>query len=152
MKIAMSLPPASLTPAGRPAPEPSPAAIAAELKALIGQTLRLLKLELELARGELAGRAGSLGKGLGLLVAAGLLGLIALLLITAAAVLGLATVLAGWLAALVVFAAYIGLAGLLALIGRRLLKHATPLVPARAIESLKGDLKWVETQLRSAER
>jgi hypothetical protein len=142
----------NVTPASRPTPEPSPAAIAAELKALIGQTLRLLKLELELARGELAGRVGSLGKGLGLLVAAGLLGLIALLLITAAAVLGLATVLAGWLAALVVFAAYVGLAGLLALIGRRLLKDATPLVPARAIESLKGDLKWVETQFRSAER
>ncbi|HEY5197705.1 MAG TPA: phage holin family protein [Solirubrobacteraceae bacterium] len=126
--------------------------LSTELKALVGQTTRLAKLELELARGELTGKIGSLGKGAGLLIAAGLFGFLSLCVITAAAVLALATALAAWLAALIVFACYLAAAALMASIGLRKLKHATPLVPERTVESLKGDLKWVETQLKSAER
>jgi uncharacterized membrane protein YqjE len=126
--------------------------VTAELKQLAGQTTRLVKLELELAKAELAGKAGSLGKGVGLLVAAGLLGLLALGVVTAAAVLALATAVAGWLAALIVFAVYLVAAAAIGLLGLHTVKHATPLVPERAINSLKGDLKWAETQLKSPAR
>jgi len=132
---------------GRPSP-----GVAAELKQLVGQTTRLAKLEVELAKAELTGKAGALGKGAGLLIAAALLGLISLLVATAAAVLGLATAVAGWLAALIVFAVYLAAALTIALIGLRAIKKATPLVPERAINSLKGDIKWLATQLRSAKR
>jgi hypothetical protein len=124
--------------------------LAAELKQLASQTTRLLKLELELAKAELNGRVGSLGQGIGLLAGAALLGLLALCLITAAAVLALATALPGWLAALIVAAAYLATAGLAAVLGRGRLKRAAPIVPQRAIDSVKADLKWVETQLKSA--
>lgn len=124
----------------------------AELKALIGQTTRLLRLEVELAKGELAGKAGAVAASAGLVIGAALLGLLALCVVTTAAVLALATAVAAWLAALIVFVALLALAGSLAVLGLRTLKRAAPLVPERAIESLKGDLKWVETQLRSAER
>lgn len=134
--------------AGRPQDD----GLSTELKALAGQTTRLVKLELELARAELTGKVGALGAGAGLLIAAGLFGLISLLVITAAIVLALATAVAGWLAALIVFAAYLVLAGLLGLAGVGKLRRATPLVPQRTVESLKGDLKWVETQVRSAKR
>jgi Putative Actinobacterial Holin-X, holin superfamily III len=126
--------------------------LSTEFKALAGQMTRLGKLELELARTELTGKVGSLGKGVGLLVAAGLFGFLSLCVITAAAVLALATALAGWLAAVIVFAAYLALAGLMAAVGVGKLKTATPLVPQRAVESLKGDLKWLETQVKSPER
>jgi uncharacterized membrane protein YqjE len=132
------------------APRSSDPGLSAELKQLAGQTTRLVKLELELARGELTGKVGSLGKGAGLLIAAALFGFLSLCVITAAAVLALATAVAGWLAALIVFAGYLVLAALAALIGLGKLKRVTPLVPERTIESLKGDLKWVETQLKSA--
>ncbi|HWH11086.1 MAG TPA: phage holin family protein [Solirubrobacteraceae bacterium] len=126
--------------------------LSTELKALAAQTTRLVKLEFELGRAELTGKVGSLGKGAGLLIAAGLFGLLSLCVITAAAVLALATTLAGWLAALIVFAAYLVLAAVFALAGLGKLRRATPLVPQRTIESVKGDLKWVETQLKSAGR
>jgi len=132
--------------------KPDDRPLSAEVKQLAGQTTRLLKLEVELAKAELAGKARSLGKGAGLLIAAALLGLVSLLVVTAAAVLALATALAGWLAALIVFAVYLVAALLIALIGVRALKQATPLVPQRAIDSLKGDIKWVGTQLKSARR
>jgi hypothetical protein len=67
-------------------------------------------------------------------------------------VLALATALAGWLAALIVFAAYIVLAAVMGLVGLGKLKGATPIVPERTIESLKGDLKWVGTQVKSPRR
>jgi len=126
--------------------------VVAEVKQLVGQTTRLLKLEVELGKAELAGKAGSLAKGAGLLVAAALLGLVSLLVLTAAAVLVLATAVAGWLAALIVFGVYLAAALLIALIGLSALKKATPLVPKRAIDSLKGDIEWVGTQLKSARR
>jgi hypothetical protein len=126
--------------------------IPTELKQLADQTARLAKLELELARAELAGKAGSLGRGAGLLLGAALLGFVSLFVLTAAAILALATAVAGWLAALIVFAGYLIAAASLALLGRGALNKVTPLVPERAVNSLKGDLKWVATQLKSAER
>jgi hypothetical protein len=126
--------------------------ITAEVKELLEGTARLAKLELELAKADLAGKAGSLGKGAALLLAAGLLGFVSLFVLTAAAILALGTAVAGWLAALIVFAAYLVFGAALALLGRGALKRVTPLVPERAINSLKGDLKWAETQLKSAER
>jgi uncharacterized membrane protein YqjE len=123
-----------------------------EFKALAGQLTRLGKLELELAKTELTGKVGSLGQGVGLLIAAGLFGFLSLCVFTAAAVLALATALAGWLAAVIVFAAYLALAGLMAAVGLGKLKRVTPFVPQRTVESLKGDLKWLETQVKSPER
>jgi uncharacterized membrane protein YqjE len=123
--------------------------VIAELKQLVGQTTRLARLELELAKTELAGKAGSVATAAGLLVGAALFGFLAICLLSAAAVLALATAVAGWLAAVIVFAVYLLAAGTLALLGRGRIKHATPLMPERAIDSLKGDLKWAETQLKS---
>ncbi|HEX3873694.1 MAG TPA: phage holin family protein [Solirubrobacteraceae bacterium] len=134
------------------AEDPAQPGLTTELKQLVGQTTRLAKLELEQAKGELSGKVGSLGKGVGLLIAAALFGFLSLCVITAAAVLALATTLAGWAAALIVFAVYLVVAGVMAGLGAGRLKQVTPLVPARTIESVKGDLKWVETQLKSAER
>lgn len=131
---------------------PDDKGIPAEVKQLVDQTARLARLELELARAELAGKAGSLGRGAGLLLGAALLGFVSLFVLTAAAVLALATAVAGWLAAVIVFAGYVIAAASLALLGRGALNKVTPLVPERALNRLKGDLKWVGTQLKSAER
>ena len=124
--------------------------LADAFRQLLSQTMRLVKLELELAGDEIAAKRRAVAASAALLLAAALFGFLALCVVTAAAVLLIATVVVSWLAALIVFVAYLALATSMVLLGMRRLKRATPLLPARAIESVKGDLKWVETQLRSA--
>jgi membrane protein len=61
----------------------------------------------------------------------------------AAAIAGLALVLATWLAALIVGAALLVLAGIAALIGKGQLKKATPPVPEQVVESVKADVEEI---------
>ncbi|MGT2463961.1 phage holin family protein [Sinomonas atrocyanea] len=67
------------------------------------------------------------------------LGLLVIALVVAA-ILGLATVMPGWLAALVVGAAFLVILAIAALIGLRWVKKAMPLVPADAIRGLRYDV------------
>jgi hypothetical protein len=127
-----------------------PQAVGALLKLFSDQTRRLAQQELALARIELSGKLKSAGLGAGLLGGAGLFGLLAILTLTAAAVLGLATALAPWLAALIVAVIYLGIAGLLAALGRARLSKAAPLAPTQALESVKEDVAWLKTRARSA--
>jgi hypothetical protein len=62
-----------------------------------------------------------------------------------AAGLGLAVVMPGWAAALIVAAVLLLIAGVEALIGRAQLKKGTPLIPARTIDSVKADIETVKT-------
>ena len=64
-----------------------------------------------------------------------------------AAVLGLATVLPGWLAALIVGVVVVALGGVLTLIGKRRLS-AGSLVPQRTLRSLREDEAWLLERLR----
>jgi hypothetical protein len=85
-----------------------------------------------------------------LLVVAALLGLLALLTITATLVLALATVVAGWLAALIVSALYLVLALVLGLLARGRLARAAPLVPIQAVERAKEDVAWLKNRVKLA--
>lgn len=57
-----------------------------------------------------------------------------------AAIMGLATVMPAWLAALVVCAVFLVIAAIVALVGLRKFKHAMPLLPAETVRGLKHDL------------
>ena len=124
--------------AGIPAEERS---IAGLLQQLSEQTTRLARKEIELTKAEMAIKGKRLGVGAGAFSAAGLIALFALAAVTAAAVLGLATALEGWLAALIVASAYLLVAGLLALFGRSKVQAATPPVPEQTAESVKEDVE-----------
>jgi hypothetical protein len=95
----------------------------------------------ELTKAEMAVKGKRLGIGAGAFSAAGLIALFALGAATAAAILGLATALESWLAALVVAVVYLMLAGVLALVGRSNVQAATPPVPAQTAESIKEDVE-----------
>ena len=56
---------------------------------------------------------------------------------------GLALVVAIWLAALIVAAAVLAVAGLAALAGKKQLGRATPPVPRQAIDSTKADVQEI---------
>jgi membrane protein len=111
------------------------------LQQLTEQTTRLAQKEVELAKAEMAVKGKRLGVGAGAFSSAGLIALFALGALTTAAILGLATALEDWLAALVVAVAYLALAGVLALVGRSKIQAATPPVPEQAVESIKQDVE-----------
>jgi hypothetical protein len=119
------------------------------LKQLSEQTSRLVHQELELAKAELTQKAKQAGMGAGLFGGAGALGLAALGALTACFILALNAVMPAWLAALIVALVYGAVAAVLALRGRAKVKQAVPPVPEQTIETVKEDVEWAKTQMRS---
>jgi Putative Actinobacterial Holin-X, holin superfamily III len=120
------------------------------LRQLSEQTTRLVHQELELAKAELTQKGRQAGAGAGLFGGAGAFGLAALGALTACFILALNAVMPAWLAALIVAVVYGAIAAFLALRGRDKVKQATPLVPEQTVETVKEDVQWAKTQMRSA--
>jgi uncharacterized membrane protein YqjE len=119
------------------------------LRELSDQTTQLVRKEIELAKVELAEKGKKAGAGAGMFGAAGLFGVGAFAAITTCLIWALSTLVVGWLAALIVGVAYIAIAGVLALSGKKQVKQATPPVPERAVDSTKEDLEWLKTRAKS---
>ena len=118
------------------------------VKQLTEQTKTLARQEIELAKAELTEKGKKAGLGAGMFGAAGLLGVFAFAVLTACLVLALATVIAPWLAALVVAVLYGVIAAGLALIGRQELREATPPVPEQTVDSVKEDVRWTKQRAK----
>ena len=119
------------------------------LKQLSEQTARLVHQELELAKAELQQKGKQAGAGAGLFGGAGALGLAALGALTACFILALNAVMPAWLAALLVAVIYGIIAFVLVKQGQARMKRATPPVPTQTIETVKEDVEWAKTQMRS---
>jgi MFS family permease len=128
------------------------ASVAELVKQLSEQTSRLARQEVELAKAELSVKGKRAGQGAGMFGGAGLFGLYALGALTAAAILALATAVAGWLAALIVAVVYGAIAGVLALTGKNKVTAATPPVPEQATESVKEDVRWAKSRAQAARK
>jgi membrane protein len=107
---------------------------------LTEQTTTLIRQEVRLAQLELSVKAKRAGIGVGALAAAGIVAFFAAGVLLAAAVLGLATVVDDWLAALIVAGALLLLTAVLGLVGKTLLGKAAPPAPVEAIASAREDL------------
>ena len=119
------------------------------MRELTDQTTALVRKEIALAKVEMAEKGKKAGAGAGMFGAAGLFGVGAFAAITACLIWALSTLVVGWLAALIVGVAYIAIAGVLALSGKKQVKQATPPVPERAVDSTKEDLEWLKTRAKS---
>lgn len=119
------------------------------LKQLSEETTRLVHQELELAKAELAQKGRQAGLGAGLFGAAGVIGFLALAALTTCIILLLDAAMPAWLAALIVAAVYAAVAAVLAMRGRAKVKQATPPVPEQTVETVKEDVEWAKTQMRS---
>lgn len=117
------------------------------LSDLAAETGTLLRQEISLFKAELSENLGRAGRGVGFLVAGALLAFSGWLALLAAAILGLALVLPGWAAALIVGGVVLGIAGLLLWLGRSRIAPEG-LVPRRTLESLREDEAWVREQFR----
>lgn len=111
------------------------------MQQLTDQTTRLAHKEIELAKAEMAAKGRRIGLGAGAFSFAGILALLALGALTAAAILGLATAIESWLAALIVAAVYLLIAGAVTLVGRSKVQAGTPPLPEQTVESVKKDIE-----------
>ena len=117
------------------------------MKTLADQTATLVRQEIDLAKAEVSEKGKKAGLGAGMFGGAGVIGFLALAALTAAAILGLATALPDWLAALIVGLVVIGIGYALIQRGRSQLE-AGSLAPTRTIETLKDDAEWAKDQTR----
>jgi uncharacterized membrane protein YqjE len=109
----------------------------------------LVRAEVSLARAELEEKARRLAAGGALVGAAAVLGLVSLGALTATAIIALSNVVSTWLAALIVTVVVGLLAGILLLVGIKLLRRGVPPAPTESVDQMKEDVSWVKARARS---
>jgi hypothetical protein len=122
------------------------------LKQLSEQTATLVRQELGLARAEIEQKARRARVGLGLIAAAAVLALATIGALTATLILLLSTWMDAWLGSLIVTLAYAAFAALLAVQGKEKVGEATPPIPEETIETVKEDVQWAKSQIKSDSR
>lgn len=111
-----------------------PRGIRASARRAIASFRAISQLEKELASVELKQKAGSLGAGAVLGIAAAILALFAIGFLLATIATALALVLPWWLSLLIVFGMLLVITAVLALVAKTMVKRGTPLSPELAIE------------------
>ena len=113
------------------------------------QASRLVRAEIASAKAEMAQKAKKAGIGIGLLAAAGIASLYGLGFLLHSAMSGLDNVMPLWLAALTVGLVLVIFAAVVALIGVRLLKKASPPSPEITVKSLRDDVTAIKEGIKS---
>jgi uncharacterized membrane protein YqjE len=108
----------------------------------------LMRDEIRLAQLEVTAKAKKTGIGLGLFGGAGVFAWFGTGALVAAAILGIATTLDAWLAALIVGAALLLIAGLAGLLGRKEVSQAAPPLPEEAIAETRADVRAIKQAAR----
>ncbi|MFE0724512.1 MULTISPECIES: phage holin family protein [Streptomyces] len=111
------------------------------LSAVTADLQTLFRQEVELAKAEVRDEAARAGKAAGMFGGAGFAGYMVLLFLSLAAMLGLANVIDGGWAALVVAVLWGVAAALLYLKGRARMKTVSP-KPERTVETMKENAEW----------
>jgi membrane protein len=117
--------------------------------ALSQQTSALVRQEMRLAQVELQQKGKRMGVGAGMFGGAGLVALYGVGALIAAAIIGIGTLVEPWLAAVIVGAVLLAVAGILALTGKKQVERGTPPLPEQAIESTKRDVDEVKARAKS---
>jgi len=112
----------------------------------------LVRQELDLAKAEMSEKGRTVAPGLGMIGAAGVVGLAAAGAVTAFLILVLAIFLPEWLAALIVGVVLAAVAYVLVQLGKKRVKEAGKLVPEQTIETVKEDVEWAKTRASSARK
>jgi len=112
----------------------------------------LVRLEIALAKSELASKGKHAAIGVGLLLVALLTVFLLIATLVTAAVLAFALVIPGWAAALVVAGLLLLVTGACVVIGIQALRSAVPPLPKQAIQSSKENIEWLKARLKSARK
>jgi uncharacterized membrane protein YqjE len=108
------------------------------------QIPELIRSEMRLAQAEVAEKGKRASVGIGMFSVAGLLGFFALATLITTAILGLATVVDAWLAALIVAAVLLVGTAVAGLVGKNKVAEVGPPAPERAIQGIKEDIATVK--------
>jgi hypothetical protein len=111
------------------------------------QITTLVRAEMRLALAEMKDKGKHAGVGAGLFGGAGLVGLYGAGALIVAVIAALDLVMPLWAAALIVGAVLLATAGVLGLTGRKQLEHASPPMPAQAIESVEQDITEIKERV-----
>ena len=122
-------------------PKRSLFALIADIPSLLSN---LVRGEIDSLKQEIAAKLKAAGIGIGLLVGAATFAFFAVLVLIAAGVLGLATVLPAWAAALIVGGGILVIGVILALVGIASLKRGVPPAPTKTISSIKKDVRTIK--------
>ncbi len=115
------------------------------LSELTDELTTLFRQEVELAKTELKQQASRAGKASGMLVAGGVIGFVAFLLVSWAIAFLIALVLPTWLGFAIVGVVYAVIAAVVASVGRKQLKQVNP-KPEQTVASLKEDQAWLKNR------
>ena len=121
-----------------------PQSLFALLSSLPGLIVELARSELEQLKTELVRKAKHAGIGIGLMVVAAGFAFFATGVLVTAAILGLAVVLPGWLAALIIAVILLIVAAIFILVGVKQLQKGTPPVPSETMESVQRDVRVIK--------
>ena len=111
---------------------------------LPGLVIELVKSEFEHLKNEIVTKLKHAGIGIGFMLVASVFAFFATGVLVATAILGLAIVLPGWLAALIVAVALLVIAVVLVAVGVAQLKRGTPPAPTETIRSVKRDVRGIK--------
>jgi Flp pilus assembly protein TadB len=112
------------------------------------QIQRLVRDELKLAQAELTRKGKHAGIGAGLFGAGGLIALYGVAALLTAVVLLLAYVMPAWVAAVIVGVLLLGVAGVLALVGKKQVSQAAPPSPEETVGNVKADVATVREAVK----
>jgi uncharacterized membrane protein YqjE len=121
--------------------------ITALLSDLASETVLLIRQEVALLKAELQEKLSRVGQGATAVGVGAFIAFSGWGVLLAAAVLGLATVLPAWLAALIIAIVALVIGGALIFIGKSRF-DADSLVPRRTLRSLREDEAWLRERLR----
>lgn len=107
---------------------------------LTEQVSTLVRTEVSHALEEVKSKGTRIGVGVGISGAGAILLFLGLATLIATAVLGLATAVEPWLAALIVALVVLSVGGILAAVGASKAKNAAPPVPERTVASVRADI------------
>jgi uncharacterized membrane protein YqjE len=119
------------------------------LRQLSQQTTDLVRQEIELAKAELGEKGKQAGLGAGMFGGAGLFGAGAFAALTTTIIAALDQAMALWLAALIVAVVYGIVAAVLAQRGKQKVQEVGAPVPEQTKDSVKEDVQWAKTRMRS---
>jgi uncharacterized membrane protein YqjE len=123
--------------------------VAELVQQLSTQTSTLIRQEMRLAQAELQEKGKRAGMGAGMFGGAGVVALYGVGALIAAVIMLVGTALEPWLAAVIVGVVLLAVGGILALIGKRKVKQATPAKPEQALESVQRDIDEVKARARN---
>jgi Flp pilus assembly protein TadB len=118
------------------------------VKLLTEQVSVLVRDELKLAQLEMTHKGKEAGSGIGMMGGGGLIALYGVACLIACAVIAISHAIAAWLAALIVGVALLVIAAIVAAVGRRRMRRASPAIPTEAVDSIKTDVEQIKERAR----